>query len=169
MLQFADSLTDRQASNAMSSRIDWKYALGLEMTDPGFHYSVLTEFRDRLLAGEAAALLFTILLTRCQAAGLLQSGGHQQTDSTHVLAAITALNRLELVEEMLHHTVDVLATAVPDWPRAHLESVWVDRYGRRLDDHHLPQTSTARERLATTVGTYDWTLLTTITAPGAPA
>jgi transposase len=51
ILQFAEGLTDRQAADAVRGRIDWKYVLGLELTDPGFHYSVLSEFRDRLLAG----------------------------------------------------------------------------------------------------------------------
>jgi transposase len=53
MMQFAEGLADRQAADAVRSRIDWKYALGLELTDPGFDYSVLSEFRTRLIAGEA--------------------------------------------------------------------------------------------------------------------
>jgi len=51
-LQFAEDLSDRQAADAVRGRIDWKYLLGLELTDPGFDYSVLSEFRDRVLAGE---------------------------------------------------------------------------------------------------------------------
>ena len=31
----------------------WKYALGLDLTDPGFDFSLLSEFRTRLLAGAA--------------------------------------------------------------------------------------------------------------------
>jgi transposase len=49
ILQFAEGLSDRQAAEAVRSRIDWKYLLCLELTDPGFHYSVLSEFRARLL------------------------------------------------------------------------------------------------------------------------
>jgi len=49
VFQFLEHLSDRQAADAVRSRIDWKYALGLELSDPGFHFSVLTEFRARLL------------------------------------------------------------------------------------------------------------------------
>ena len=45
VLQFAENLTDRQAADAVRARIDWKYALGLELTDPGFDHTVLTGFR----------------------------------------------------------------------------------------------------------------------------
>jgi transposase len=47
-MQFAEDLSDRAAADAIRSRIDWKYALGLELDDPGFNYSVLCEFRARL-------------------------------------------------------------------------------------------------------------------------
>jgi transposase len=53
LLQFRENLADRQAAEAVRARIDWKYLLGLELTDPGFDFSVLSEFRDRLLAGSA--------------------------------------------------------------------------------------------------------------------
>jgi transposase len=56
VLQFAEDLSDRQAAEAVRSRIDWKYVLGLELTDPGFHHTVLSEFRTRLIAGEAEQL-----------------------------------------------------------------------------------------------------------------
>ncbi|GAC1409928.1 MAG: hypothetical protein NVSMB65_22300 [Chloroflexota bacterium] len=51
VLQYMEGLADRQAAEAVRARIDWKYALGLELTDPGFDYSVLSEFRARLLVG----------------------------------------------------------------------------------------------------------------------
>jgi transposase len=47
VLQFAENLTDRQAADAVRGRIDWKYGLGLELTDPGFDFSVLSQFRRR--------------------------------------------------------------------------------------------------------------------------
>ena len=46
IMQYAENLTDRQAADAVRGRIDWKYALGLELTDPGFNYSVLSESRN---------------------------------------------------------------------------------------------------------------------------
>src|SRR2546429_3350026 len=84
LFQFAEGLSDRQAADAVRSRIDWKYVLGLELTDPGFDHSVLSEFRTRLVTGEAEALLLEALLTLAQAQGLLKTRGRQRTGSTHV-------------------------------------------------------------------------------------
>src|SRR5262245_19918637 len=100
-MQFRENLADRQAAEAVRARIDWKYLLGLELTDPGFDFSVLSALRDRLLAGKAEALLLDKLLERCRTLGLVKERGQQRTDSTHVLTAIRVLNRLELVAETL--------------------------------------------------------------------
>jgi transposase len=97
VLQFREGLSDRRAADAVRARIDWKYLLGLELTDPGFDASVLCEFRSRLLAGEAEERLLERLLARCQALGLLKSRGRQRTDATHVLASVRTMNRLELL------------------------------------------------------------------------
>ncbi len=56
ILQFRENLSDRQAAEAVRARIDWKYLLGLELTDAGFDFSVLSEFRTRLLQGGASRL-----------------------------------------------------------------------------------------------------------------
>jgi transposase len=97
VLQFAEGLSDRQAADAVRSRIDWKYLLGLELEDPGFDFSVLSEFRDRLIAGGMEQQLLDLLLERFRERGLLRARGKQRSDSTHVQAAIRNLNRLELV------------------------------------------------------------------------
>src|SRR5262245_6887772 len=118
LMQFRENLADRQAAEAVRARIDWKYLLSLELTDPGFDFSVLSEFRDRLLAGSAEELLLDKLLERCQGLGLLKARGQQRTDSTHVLAAIRVLNRLELVAETLRAALNAVATVAPDWLQA---------------------------------------------------
>src|SRR5262249_17569403 len=92
--QFRENLADRQAAEAVRTRIDWKYLLSLDLTEPGFDFSVLSEFRDRLLAGSAEELLLDKLLERCRALGLLKARGQQRTDSTHVLAAVRVLSLL---------------------------------------------------------------------------
>src|SRR6266852_6310956 len=56
ILQFHDNLSDRQAADAVRARIDWKYVLSLELTEPGFDFSVLSEFRARLIKGGAEEL-----------------------------------------------------------------------------------------------------------------
>src|SRR5215210_2622398 len=88
VLQFADGLSDRRAADAVRDRLAWKYLLGLELTDTGFDFSVLSDFRARLVEGGAAHHLLDALLDRCKAAGLLKPRGRQRTDSTHVLAAV---------------------------------------------------------------------------------
>src|SRR5256885_7893295 len=101
LLQFRENLSDRQAAEAVRARIDWKYLLSLELTDAGFDFSMLSDFRARLIAGGAEALLFEQLLRWSQTAGLVKARGQQRTDSTHVVAAIRALNRIELGGETL--------------------------------------------------------------------
>jgi transposase len=106
LMQFRENLSDRQAADAVRSRIDWKYLLGLELTDSGFDFSVLSEFRHRLIAGQAEHLLLEQLLTHCRNLGLVKARGKQRTDSTRVLASIRALNRLELVAETLRAALE---------------------------------------------------------------
>src|ERR687893_2549 len=131
VLQFLEHLSDRQAADAVRARIDWKYALGLELTDPGFPFSVLAEFRARLVAGRAEHLLLDRMLERFKARGLVKARGKQRTDSTHVLAAVHDLNLLELVAETLRAALDDLAAVVPDWLRMISPPAWFERYGRR--------------------------------------
>src|SRR5262249_3443877 len=75
LLQFAEGLSDRQAADAVRSRIDWKYVLGLDLTDPGFDHTVLSEFRARLVTGAVEYLLLDTLLTLAQTQGLLKVRG----------------------------------------------------------------------------------------------
>lgn len=70
--QYMKGLTDRQAADAVRGRIDWKYLLGLSLTDAGFRYSILSPFRDRLLAGGKEALLLDRILEGLQARGWLK-------------------------------------------------------------------------------------------------
>jgi transposase len=82
ILLCAEGRSDRQAANAVRSRIDWTYALRLELTDPGFDASVLSEFRSRLVAGAAESLLFDTWLIWCRDRQLVNARGRQRTDST---------------------------------------------------------------------------------------
>ena len=115
VMQFVEGLSDRQAAEAVRSRIDWKYALSLELTDPGGDASVLCEFRARLIAGGMERTLLQTMLVRLKERDLLKARGQQRTDSTHVLAAIRTLNRLESVGETLRAALNSLATVAPDW------------------------------------------------------
>ena len=168
LMQFRENLADRQAAEAVRARIDWKYLLGLELNDPGFDFSVLSEFRDRLLAGRAEALLLDKLLERCRALGLLKARGQQRTDATHVLAAIRVLNRLELVAETLRAALNDLATIAPAWLQSIVPPEWYERYGKRIEDTRLPREQAKRETYAQTVGEDGFTLLDALDAAEAP-
>ena len=169
VLQFLEQLSDRQAADAVRSRIDWKYALGLELTDPGFHFSVLTEFRARLVAGGAEHLLLDTMLERFKARGLVKARGKQRTDSTHVLGAVHDLHLLELVAETLRAALDDLAAAVPDWVRGVAQPDWFERYGRRVEDCRLPKRREEREAFALVVGADGFLLLGALDVQDAPA
>src|SRR5947208_3640909 len=168
IMQFREHLADRQAAEAVRARIDWKYLLGLELTDPGFDFSVLSEFRDRLLAGSAEELLLEKLLERCRALGLLTARGQQRTDSTHVLAAIRVLNRLELVAETLRAALNAVAAVAADSLQAVTPLARYARYSRRIEEARLPKATTEREAYAHTVGEDGFMLLDALDTPGVP-
>jgi transposase len=152
IMQFAEGLSDEQTATAVRGRIDWKYALALELTDPGFDPSVLSEFRFRLVAGNAELLLFETMRTLFREQKLVKARGKQRTDSTHVLAAIQVLNRLECVGETLRQALHRLATETPAWLQAWVPSVWFDRYSRRFEAYRLPAEKPARYALAAQIG-----------------
>jgi transposase len=168
ILQFRETLSDRQAAEAVRARIDWKYFLGLELTDPGFDFSVLSEFRDRLLAGSAEERLLDKVLACCQAQGLLKSRGQQRTDSTHVLAAIRVLNRLELVGETLRAALNELACQAPEWLQSVAPLEWYERYAKRVEDSRLPREQSKRDAYAQTVGEDGFALLDALEEDEAP-
>lgn len=168
LFQFAEGLSDRQAADAVRSRIDWKYALSLELTDSGFDHTVLSEFRSRLLASGAEHLLLGRLLEQLRGHGLLKAHGQQRTDSTHVLAVVRALNRIELVGETLRHALNDWAVVAPAWLRAQAQPEWVERYDRRAEDDRLPAKQEQRRALAQRIGVDGSALLTAIYAAEAP-
>jgi transposase len=168
VMQFAEGLSDRQAAEAVRARIDWKYALGLELTDPGFDFSVLSEFRARLIDGSTEQHLLDALLAACKARGLLRARGRQRTDSTHVLGVLRVLSRLEQVAETLRAALNAVAAEAPDWLRAVAPPEWFERYSRRVEEYRLPRGNEARQAYAALVGADGIRLLEAIDGPSAP-
>jgi transposase len=169
VMQFAERLSDRDAANVVRGRIDWKYALGLPLDDPGFDASVLCEFRARLVAGSAELLLLETLLTICRERRWLRARGRQRTDSTHVLSAIRGRNRVETVRESMRYALNVLAELAPEWLLAHLDPAWAERYRRGWDDERLPSQQAERDALVAQVGADGLALLRAVRAPDAPS
>lgn len=169
VFQFVEGLSDRQAANAVRTRLDWKYALRLELEDLGFDFSVLSEFRKRLVTGGGEHLLFEAMLTYAKTRGWLRMRGRQRTDSTHVLAAIQTLSRLECVGETLRQALNVLAVAAPEWVQQQAPVIWYERYGTRWADYRLPSGREERQELAEMIGNDGRHLLDLIDAASSPA
>jgi transposase len=169
-LQYAENLTDRQAALMVARAINWKYALGLELTGPGFDHSVLSKFRSRLVEHGLEERVFTALLEVLRAKGLIGAGGKARTDSTHVISAVRDLNRLELAGESVRAVLEALAVAAPSWLAQVIDvAEWNTRYGVRVDSWRLPASAAKRDRLAVVYGTDAWALLRAVYSPGAPA
>lgn len=169
LMQFAEGLTDRQAAEAVGSRIDWKYVLGLEIDAPALSHSVLSEFRSRLLEGSQEQLLFETLVDHLKEQGWFKGSRRQRTDSTYVLAAVRALNRLEFVGETLRAALNDLATVAPEWLIQQVAAEWFDWYGARLENDRLPQTKAKRLALQQRIGQDGYQLMAAIYGTEAPA
>jgi transposase len=168
IFQFVEGLSDRQATEAVRARIDWKYAMGLEIEDPGFDSSVLCEFRTRLLKGGAEAHLFDKMLALLKERQLLKVRGRQRTDATHIQAAVRSLNRLECLGETLRCALNRLAEADPHWMAAHTDPEWFDRYSTRIESYRLPQGKDKREAYALVMGADGIRLLAALAEPATP-
>ena len=168
VLQFREGLSDRGAADAVRSRIDWKYLLGLPLDDAGFDFSVLSEFRTRLVEHGAEHVLLDKVVEACRERGLLKARGRQRTDSTHVVAAVRELSRLELAAETVRAALNALAVEAPDWVRSLAEPEWYDRYGRRVEESRLPRSETARKAFAVATGTDGYAVIDAVEADDAP-
>ena len=168
VMQFAEGLTDRQAAEAVRSRIDWKYALGLEITDSGFDYSVLSEWRSRLIAAGRESQLLDQMLAHFIDRGWLKARGKARTDSTHVIGAIRKMNRLECVGETLRHALNQLATVADEWLLTVVDRDWSERYSIRFEQYRLPKSETEKQRLLLTIGCDGHHLLSALYDPLSP-
>ncbi|WP_234021402.1 transposase [Streptomyces sp. 142MFCol3.1] len=130
VLQFLLGLSDRQAAEAVCCRIDFKYAMAMELDDPGFHHSVLADFRDRLAEGDRADRLLDLALARLKEAGLVRERTTQRTDSTHVLAAVRDLTPLELITEAVRAALEEVVGTFPHLLDELVDEDWGRRYGR---------------------------------------
>jgi transposase len=169
VLQYAENLTDRQAAEAVRCRIDWKYCLEMELEDPGFDFSVLSEFRDRMVEGDRADRLLAVMIKRLVDERLVLRRGRIRTDSTHVLAAVRRLNRVELVGETLRLALDVLALRAQEWLLSVAGPDWVQRYGRPVRYERLPRGTEAVAAHVLQVGRDGIRLLEALYDPQAPA
>ena len=165
ILQFRHNLSDREAAEAVADRISWKYSLGLELEATGFDYSVLSEFRARLVEGGRADALLSLMLERLKDAGLVKAGGRQRTDSTHVIAGVRRLNRIETVGEGLRAALEEIARISPGWIVPLLREGWDERYGRKVETARLlGRKNASAQALAAQIGADGQALLAAVDA-----
>jgi transposase len=169
VLQRAEKLTDRLAAEAVRARIDWKYLLGLALEDPGFDHSVLAEFRGKVAQAGLEQVALDALLERLVSAGLVKAGGKQRTDSTHVVAAVAALNRLELAGESVRAAVEALAAAHPGWLEQRVcVRDWTRRYGTPVTSWRPPASKAKQDELAIAYARDGYALLEAVYGMAAP-
>jgi len=165
--QYMENLSDREAADAVRVRLDWKYALHLSLDYPGFNFSVLSEFRERVIAHESEARMFDRLLEQLQGLGLIKQRGRQRTDSLAVLTKVRDLNRLELVCETLRLALHALLEVEPSWTRSSVPHTWEERYGERCVAARLREDQ--RQTLEQEVGRDGQWLLNRLQAETTPA
>jgi len=122
LLQFMESVPDRQAAKNLRLHLGWKYALDQTIDYKGFHATSLVTFRERLTNHKEGRLIFDSILQALHTHGLVKKRGKQRVDSTHILGAVARMGRLEVVRETvrlfllavqkanLHAGLDVWAT-----------------------------------------------------------
>lgn len=152
IMQFLEDLPDRQAADAVRGRIDWKYALGLELEDSGFDHTVLSEFRNRLREGGAGDRLLNELLRQFKEGGWIKNRSKQRSDSTQVIAVLRELSRLEAVGEMLRAALNEIAIAEPEWLQSWVDPEWFERYSQVIDDYRLPKKRAERTAYGEQIG-----------------
>jgi transposase len=159
VMQYIEGLTDRQAADAVRRCIDWKYALSLDLHDPGFDFTLLHDFRERLVVHEAGQRLLDTFLAACKPHGWIKPRGTQRTDSTYVLAATRRLYYLECVQEALRHALNQLSEVNAAWVRQQVPVAWYERYGPRAEVSRFPKETSKREALALQIGADGYHLL----------
>jgi hypothetical protein len=170
VLQFAYGLGDRETAEAVETRLDWQYALGLPLDCEGFDHTVLGEFRARVAAHGLEQAALDALLARLGDEGLVRARGKQRTDSTHVIAAVRALHTIELAGESVRAALEALAVACPDWLAARLCTAdWTRRYGARVDSWRLPAGKAARDELTIQYARDGYALIAACYEDSAPA
>ena len=170
VLQRAENLTGRQAAEAVRTRIDWQYLLGLPVDDPGFDHTVLAEFRGRVARAGLEQVALDALLARLVSGGLVKAGGKQRTDSTYVTAAVAALTRLQLAGESVRAALEALAAAHPDWLAQRVcVADFARRYGTPMTSWHPPLSQSGQDELAIAYARDGYALLAAVYDSAAPA
>jgi transposase len=132
VFQCMERLADRQAAQALRMRLNWKHALHLPLEDAGFDFSVLSEFRDRLIEGKAEKWVFEKLVEEIRAMGLIKERGKQRSDNIAMLVKVRRLSRIEMGVETLRLAVVALVAADREWCEEVIPPSWEEKYAQRF-------------------------------------
>ena len=168
IVQHAEGLSDREAADAVRDRITLRYLLSLEYDDPGFDYSILSRFRQRLTKANAEHRLLDAIVGRCRQQGLFKERGKARTDSTYILANVRRINRLELIGETLRTTLNRLAVVAPEWLQEQVDYSWYSRYAKRFEKEKKPRGAEKATALAEQIGRDGTQLMTALYDPTSP-
>jgi transposase len=145
LFQFAEGVPDRQAADALRTRMDWKYALHLPPDAAGIDHGALCRFRDRLRGNEAGLRVLGRMLDRLGGPGLLANDHWRRSDAGRVLAAVDELSALEGLAEAMGLALEAVACRQPDWLRATSLPHWYERYDPRTSARDLPGSAKDRQ------------------------
>ena len=148
ILQFLERLPDRQTIRNLIYRLDWKVALELELEYSGFSYQLLSVWRQRIVEHDKAKKVFDRIIEELKERGLIRKDGKQRIDSTHVLAEIKELTRVELMTETLRLAVIDIRNMGLHFPEL-IEEI-ITTYGSGINLYQLG--SKERERILKEAG-----------------
>jgi hypothetical protein len=126
--QYQEKLSDRQAAEATSRRIDWIYALHLSMSYPGLNPIALCEFRQGLLSQPDRQQELQRFLERLKDGGYTQEDQEQPPAALRVLTEVCVRTRLDRAMTSMRHTLQALATRHPEWLLRISQPHWYGRY-----------------------------------------
>ncbi len=147
VLQMLENVADRTAADYVVMRLDWKYALHLPLSYAGFHFSVLSDFRQRLMEHGKERLVFDYLVEQCLKLGFIKHRGKVRTDSTHILAVVERLQQVDLVTESLRIALKASHEAGPVWVERTLPAVFREQYQQPLNTYGMGDDETKRQLL----------------------
>ena len=145
LLQFLENLSDRRTARSVRFRLDWKMVIGLAAGDPGFHFSDLGEFRNRLEKHNKERAAFDALLKKLEELGLIRKHQKQRLDATHIFGHLRKLSRLKCIAESIRLTLKRLADLLGDTDFERLVPIEIrELYTDELTTQHMDDQTVRR-------------------------
>lgn len=164
LFEYVEHLTDAQAAEAAGRRADWKYALHLPLSYPGFDPVWLCLLRQHALTSAGGTAAIQVIAERLAPAGLFDTAPCAE----EIVASICQRNRIDQLVRSLFLAVEALAAQQLTWPnRTQLASLY-ESYAGTLRDAREIRSPQAAVRLGQAVGADIESLLGALQAVGRP-